>query len=152
MKRIHKRMLQELDEIKDMATVLAVRLEHERVEGVSMRVRDVGEVEMTFYADHPFRPPRVRVNGLSYHDFFRLRGPRFPGMYHTMFPDRHAFCLCCHTLVSHDRWCPGTRVRDVLNELQALHHEKRLVGYSVLVSSIKERHGLPDDIDLLSFL
>jgi ubiquitin-protein ligase len=152
MKRIHKRMLQELDEIKDMAAVVAVRHHHERMEEVSVRIKDVGEVEMEFSGDHPFRPPKVRVNGMSYYDFFRLRGPRFPGMYHAMFPHRRAFCLCCHTLVSHDRWYPGTRVRDVLNELQALQHEKRLVGYSVLVEGVKERHGLPDDIDLLSFL
>ena len=118
---------------------------------VETKLPSIGSVVLYIPCDYPFRPPRVKINGASYDDFLRLWSPRFRFRYHTMFGNR---CLCaCHSsILSSEKWYPGYRLIDILHDMKKLHHDKCLVAYSLFVEQIKERHRLPDDIDILSFL
>lgn len=111
----------------------------------------IGEVVVAYPQDYPFRPPTVRVNHMSYARFLEVRSPRFQQMYSDMFQGR-CCCVCHCSLTSKENWSPAHQLHNILEEIEQFHHDKCLVGYSLLVERIKERHGLPEDLPILSFL
>jgi len=117
----------------------------------TVKVRGVGTVSVQYPADYPFRPPIVCVNGKDYNRFLRISSPRFLRLYDQLFSGRCS-CACHSSILSSEKWSPAYMLVDIIKDLCHLHHDKCFVAYTLQLEKIKERHGLPDDVDILSFL
>jgi len=117
----------------------------------TVQVRGVGTLSVQYPLDYPFRPPKIRVNNREYDHFLRISSPRFLRLYDQLFSGRCS-CACHSSILSSDKWSPAYMLTDIIKDLCRLHHDKCFVAYTLVVESIKERHHLPEDVDILSFL
>jgi ubiquitin-protein ligase len=154
--KIQRRLQNEVQDALDAGLIAELCVDtdsffRETIYVAMVEVRGVGTVCVKYPPDYPFRPPKVRVNDMEYDRFLRLSSPRFRHLYDQMFSGRCS-CACHASILSSEKWSPAYKLKDIVNDLCRLHHDKCFVAYSLQVESIKERHGLPEDVDILSFL
>lgn len=146
--RCERRLHQELARVTQRRVSLETNASTVKV---TVYVRGIGTVVVTYPPEYPFRPPVVVVNGLPYARFLRIDSPRFQSMYSHMYAGR-CCCVSHNSITSKENWSPAHQLRDILDEVERFHHDKCRVAYTLIVNRIKERHQLPEDVPLLAFL
>lgn len=98
--------------------------------------------------NYPFTAPRVTINGLSQHEFFRLPSNRFITILQYI---TGLDCLCCNSMLCKNNWAPALTLDKVINQLEEYKTIKHNIQLKILADKIKEKY-LNRDIDLDSWL
>ena len=153
--RVQRRLEMEVQKARDAGLCAELFKEtgprDETFLNATVKVRGVGTVSVRYPPDYPFRPPKIRVNNREYDHFLRISSPRFLRLYDQLFSGRCS-CACHSSILSSDKWSPAYMLVDIIKDLCTLHHDKCFVAYRLQLEKIKERYGLPEDVDILSFL
>jgi hypothetical protein len=152
--RIERRLRNEVEKARDAGIEAVLYMDtdagyHRYV--ATVNARSLGTLVLKYPADYPFRPPKVDVNGKSYDRFLRLCSHRFIRLYNQLFSGVCS-CVCHRSILSSEKWNPSFFLADIVADLSRLHHDKCFVAYRLQAEKIKERHGLPEEIDISSFL
>jgi len=98
--------------------------------------------------NYPFTSPRVKINGLSEDEFFRIPSRRFANILHYI---TGLSCFCCNSLLCKNNWTPTITLDKVINQLEEYITIKLNIQQKILADKIKEKY-LNRDIDLDSWL
>jgi len=119
---------------------------------VKAKLEYLGNVKLVLSNDHPFRSPRIlSKNDQPLHDVLgKLASKRFQKRYERIF---HGECLYCdHKKILGKYWSPVVSILDILTHIQKMVHIRHTIFYLDVVSDIKRKHGIPDDIPIMSFI
>jgi ubiquitin-protein ligase len=158
--RLYQRIRKEINIARDAGYQVS-DLEEKELPGVSYpttamvlqaRIKYLGKVLIVLSTDYPFRPPKILANNnQTLHDRLgRLSSKRFQTRYETLFQGE---CLYCdHKKILGKEWSPMISVLDILRHIEKMVHIRHTIFYNDVVWAIQEKHDLPEDIPIMSFV
>ena len=110
--------------------------------------RDGNQYIFHIEQNYPFTAPRVKINGLSQYEFFRLPSKRFTTILEYI---TGLDCFCCSSLLCKNNWGPALTLEKVINQIEEYKKIKLNIQKKILADQIKQKY-LNRDIDLDSWL
>jgi len=148
--RIHHRLEKEVLEAKDKFKVEKIMEEDQnRIVGVKATIPFLGQTILSFAPDHPFRPPRISVNGGRLHDAL---GKLTLQQYHRYSELFGGECPCCDLPFANKNWAPSMTIFYILSSIQEMVHRRHRVIYENTVNRILSHYNLPEHLPILEFI
>jgi len=99
---------------------------------------------------YPFKAPDIKINGNRYTTFLRMNNPYNLKRLKTI---TNLDCLCCYSIVGCiPLWKPSFKIENILQEIRTYRMFRQTILYNLFFEKIKERFGLPVEIDLDGWL
>jgi hypothetical protein len=146
-KLLGRRIKRECQEIKDKYDDIFVEYNEDSEIIVGLR-RSINLYIFYIDKNYPFTAPRVTINGLNQHSFFRVPSHRFTTILHYITGFE---CLCCDSFLCKNNWGPAITLDKVINQLEEYKKIKLNIQLKILSDKIKEKY-LNRDIELDTWL
>jgi ubiquitin-protein ligase len=99
---------------------------------------------------YPFHAPNTKINGHPYATFLRMTNLSNLNRLHKI---AHVDCLCCNSIVGCiPLWKPSFKIETIVQEIRRYRMFRKTILYNLFFEKIKERFGLPMEIDLDGWL
>ena len=113
---------------------------------IIVKMNFIGLVTIRFAPDHPFKPPRININGQSLHEAMMFKSHSSNKRYSELMGGE---CLCCDLEFMGSKWSPSIVLSSILISLRDMQDRRHYVRYEKIVDAIQETRGIPEDLPII---
>lgn len=150
--RLHLRLQLEIQEARNAGFDIQEEILHPSshdVLSIVVHMNFIGRVTVRFSVEHPFKPPKITINGRCMHEAMMFRDSRLNNRYSDISGGE---CICCDMKFMGSKWAPSLKLRFVLESIRDMQEKRHYVRYEKAVHSIHDKFNIPDELPIMEYV